>query len=77
MADEANKKTEIEKKKTYEVLDPHAVFVAGSRIAEDRTVELFEGQARYPLLAETIRLASGKPARTADHKATIPRPVEG
>lgn len=56
---------ETERKKTYDVLDPNAVFVAGSRVAEDRTVELFDGQARYPLLGEQIRLSEKKPAKSA------------
>jgi hypothetical protein len=43
----------IEKKK-YKVLDPKALFVAGERIANDRTVELFEAAARYDLLAGNL-----------------------
>jgi hypothetical protein len=57
--------TELPQKKTYEALDPDAVFVAGTRISDDRTVTLFDEQARYPLLGEQIRLAPAKPNRAS------------
>jgi hypothetical protein len=40
--------------KRYKVKDASAVFVAGVRIDDDRTVLLFEDAARYELLAGNL-----------------------
>jgi hypothetical protein len=44
----------VAEKKRYKVLDTKALFVAGERIGEDRTIELFEDAARYELLANNL-----------------------
>jgi hypothetical protein len=64
--------TDTEKKR-YLVADPAAVFVAGVRVGEDRTIELTEAQARYPLLSEQISLEKPRAAP----KVSAAKPLEG
>lgn len=62
--------SEALKKTTYHVLDPDAVFVAGERVSDTRTVALFESAARYPLLSGQISAEKPKvPARAEAAKA--------
>jgi hypothetical protein len=50
-----------DKKRDYAVQDPDALWVAGQRVPESRLVSLTEEQARYELLAGTIRLVDPQP----------------
>ena len=47
----------------YEPTDPEALFAAGRRIPQDRRLALTEDEARYELLAGTIRPVETTPER--------------
>jgi hypothetical protein len=64
----------LPEKKKYKVLDANAHFVAGERIAADRTVELFEAAARYELLAGNLEEIGPAKAKKPDGIKTA---VEG
>jgi hypothetical protein len=44
----------------YEPTDPAAIWAAGRRVPEDRRLALTEDEARYELLAGTIRPVEDK-----------------
>ena len=57
-----------DKKRDYAVLDPDALWAAGQRVPDSRTVSLTEAQAKYELLAGTVR-----PAEAAEASAPEPK----
>ncbi|MCQ4630937.1 hypothetical protein GB927_012865 [Shinella sp. CPCC 100929] len=54
-------------KKTYEILTD--TFPARAPLGTGATIDLTEGEAKYPLLSEEIRLAGSKPAVKPKGKA--------